>query len=465
MNQYDVIVIGSGPGGYTAAVRASQLNMKTAVVERAELGGICLNWGCIPTKALLKSAQAYHYLQHAADYGLQIEGTVKADFEGVVQRSRNVAAAMSKGVQYLLKKNHVDVINGFGRLCNGHQVEVTGDDGTVTLYAAAHIILATGAHSRSLPNVPQDGKHIIGYREALTLPALPASMTVMGSGAIGSELAYFYASMGTKVTVVEYLPHLVPVEDDDISKQLERCFRKAGIRTMTSAAVEQVQIVDEKCVVTVKDAKEKITEITCDIVLSAVGIETNIKGIGLEECGIQIERGKVMVDDYYQTNVKGVYAIGDIVHGAALAHVASHEAVVCVEHIAGRNPEPIDYGNIPGCTYTTPEIASVGLTERACTEQGRDILIGKFPFTASGKAAAAGNRDGMVKVIFDKNTGEWLGCHLIGDNVTEMIAGAVMARRLKMTGRQILDSVFPHPTMSEAIMEAAADAYHECVNL
>lgn len=465
MSNYDLIVIGSGPGGYVAAIKASQLNMKVAVVERAELGGICLNWGCIPTKALLKSAQVFKYMSHAAEYGLQVDGTVKPDFEAVVKRSRGVAETMSKGVQYLLKKNNVDVIAGFGKLQKDKKVEVTAADGTVTVYEANHIVLATGAHSRSLPNVPQDGKKIIGYREALTLPQLPETMVVMGSGAIGSELAYFYSTMGTKVTIVEYMPRLVPVEDDEIAATLSRCFRKAGIKTMTSAAVEKVEVVGDKCVVTVKDAKEKITELECDIVLSAVGVATNLEGLGLEECGVAVERGKVIVDDYYRTNVEGVYAIGDIVHGPALAHVASHEAEVCIEKIAGLTPEPVDYSNIPGCTYTTPEIASVGLTERACVEQGREVLIGKFPFTACGKATAAGSRDGLVKVIFDKNTGEWLGCHLIGDNVTEMIAGTVMARKNKMTGKEIISSVFPHPTMSEAIMEAAADAYKECVHL
>lgn len=465
MNNYDLIVIGSGPGGYVAAIKASQLNMKVAVVERAEVGGICLNWGCIPTKALLKSAQVFKYMSHAADYGLQVEGSVTPNFEAVVKRSRNVAETMSKGVQYLLKKNNVEVIAGFGKLIKDHKVEVTATDGTITEYEATHIVLATGARSRSLPNVPQDGKKIIGYREALTLPSLPETMVVMGSGAIGSELAYFYATMGTKVTIVEYMPRLVPVEDDDIAATLSRCFRKAGIKTMTGASVEKVDVEGEKCKVTIKDAKEKITEIECDIVLSAVGVATNLEGLGLEECGVQTERGKVIVDDYYRTNVEGVYAIGDIVHGPALAHVASHEAEVCIEKIAGHNPEPVDYSNIPGCTYTTPEIASVGLTERACVEQGREVLIGKFPFTASGKATAAGSRDGLVKVIFDKNSGEWLGCHLIGDNVTEMIAGAVMARKNKMTGNEVISSVFPHPTMSEAIMEAAADAYNECVHL
>ncbi len=465
MSQYDVIVIGSGPGGYVAAIRAAKLNMKAAVVERAEVGGICLNWGCIPTKALLKSAQVYRYMQHAADYGVQVAGEVKPDFEAVVKRSRGVAETMSRGVQFLLKKNNVEVIAGSGKLAGNGKVEVTAADGSRQIYEATHIVLATGAHSRSLPDVPQDGKHIIGYREALTLPALPKTMVVMGSGAIGSELAFFYASMGTKVTIVEYMPRLVPVEDDDIAATLARCFRKAGIKTMTSASVEKVEVENGRCKVTVKDAKEKVTELECDIVLSAVGVAANIEGIGLEECGVQVERGKVVVDDYYHTNVEGVYAIGDIVHGPALAHVASHEAEVCIEHIAGLNPEPVDYGNIPGCTYTTPEIASVGLTERACVEQGREILVGKFPFTASGKATASGSRDGLVKVIFDKQTGEWLGCHLIGDNVTEMVGGAVMARRKHVTGHDIINSVFPHPTLSEAIMEAAADAYGTCVHL
>ncbi|MBR4217604.1 MAG: dihydrolipoyl dehydrogenase [Bacteroidales bacterium] len=462
---YDLIVIGSGPGGYVAAIRASQLNMKVAIVERAELGGICLNWGCIPTKALLKSAQVYKYTQHAADYGIQIEGTATANFEAVVKRSRTVAETMSKGVQFLLKKNNVEVIAGFGKVLPGKKVEVTRADGTVEVFEANHIILATGARSRQLPHIQQDGKKIIGYREALTLPQQPETMVVMGSGAIGSELAYFYATMGTKVTIVEYLPNLVPVEDEEISKQLERAFRKAGIKVMTAAAVESVDTTGDGCKVTVKDSKEKITEIECDIVLSAVGVQTNIEGIGLEECNIAVERGKVVVDDFYRTNCDGVYAIGDIVHGPALAHVASHEALICVEKIAGLNPKPLNYKNIPGCTYTSPEIASVGMTEKAALEQGREILIGKFPFTASGKATASGNRDGMVKVIFDKNSGEWLGCHLIGENVTEMISGVVIAREKGVTGREVIEAVHPHPTLSEAIMEAAANAYGEAVHI
>ena len=462
---FDLIVIGSGPGGYVAAIRASQLNMKVAVIERSELGGICLNWGCIPTKALLKSAQVLNYSKHAANYGIKIEGTVSPDFPAVVQRSRTVAETMSKGVQFLLKKNNVTVIEGFGKIQKDKRVVVTTSDGTVSEYGANHIILATGARSRELPHIPQDGKKVIGYREALTLPYLPKSMVVMGSGAIGSEFAYFYASMGTAVTIVEYLPNLVPIEDEEISSHLGRAFRKAGIKVITSASVESVDRNGELCKVTIKDAKEKITEIECDVVLSAVGVATNIQGIGLEEYGVVIEKSKVIVDDYYRTNCEGIYAIGDIVHGPALAHVASHEALICVEKMAGLDPHPINYGLIPGCTYTTPEIASVGVTEQACKASGREVIIGKFPFTASGKATAAGSRDGMVKVIFDKNTEEWIGCHLIGDNVTEMISGAVIAMNKKTTGREILHSVHPHPTLSEAIMEATASAYGEVIHL
>jgi dihydrolipoamide dehydrogenase len=462
---FDVIVIGSGPGGYVAAIRASQLNMNVAVVERAELGGICLNWGCIPTKALLKSAQVFNYAKHAASYGIKIDGSISPDFDAVVQRSRGVSETMSKGVQFLLKKNKVTVIEGFGKIKKDKTVEVTAADGSVTEYTAQHIILATGARSKQLPHIPQDGVKVIGYREALTLPTLPKSMVVMGSGAIGSEFAYFYASMGTAVTIVEYLPNLVPIEDEEISSHLGRAFRKAGIKVITSASVEQVDTSGDFCKVTIKDSKEKITEIECDVVLSAVGVVTNLEGICLEEYGVAVERSKVIVDDYYKTNCEGIYAIGDIVHGPALAHVASHEALICVENIAGLHPHPINYGLIPGCTYTTPEIASVGVTEQACRAAGREVIIGKFPFTASGKATAAGSRDGMVKVIFDKETEEWIGCHLIGDNVTEMISGAVIAMNKKVTGREILHSVHPHPTLSEAIMEATAAAYGEVIHL
>lgn len=462
---FDLIVIGSGPGGYVAAIRASQLNMNVAVVERAELGGICLNWGCIPTKALLKSAQVFNYAKHAAAYGIKIDGTISPDFEAVIQRSRGVSDTMSKGVQFLLKKNKVTVLEGFGKIKKDKTVEVTAADGTVSEYSAQHIILATGARSKQLPHIPQDGTKVIGYREALTLPNLPKSMVVMGSGAIGSEFAYFYASMGTAVTIVEYLPNLVPIEDEEISGLLGRAFRKAGIKVITSASVEHVDTSGDGCKVTIKDSKEKITEIECDVVLSAVGVVTNLEGIGLEEYGVAVERSKVIVDDYYKTNCEGIYAIGDIVHGPALAHVASHEALICVEKIAGLDPHPINYGLIPGCTYTTPEIASVGLTEQACKAAGREVIIGKFPFTASGKATAAGSRDGMVKVIFDKETHEWIGCHLMGDNVTEMISGAVIAMNKKVTGREILHSVHPHPTLSEAIMEATAAAYGEVIHL
>jgi dihydrolipoamide dehydrogenase len=462
---YDLIVIGSGPGGYVAAIRASQLNMKVAVVERTELGGICLNWGCIPTKALLKSAQVYKYALHASEYGISINGNVTADFDAVVKRSRTVAETMSKGVQFLLKKNNVDVIIGFGKIVKDKTVEVTKNDGSVEHYEAPHIILATGARSRILPQVPQDGKKIIGYREALTLPKLPQSMVVMGSGAIGSEFAYFYSTMGTQVTLVEFLPNVVPVEDEEISKQLERTFRKVGIKVMTSSAVESVDTDGALCKVTIKDAKDKISVVECEVVLSAVGIAANIEGIGLEEYGVITEKGKITVDDFYHTNCEGIYAIGDLVHGPALAHVASHEALVCVENIAGLNPHPVNYANIPGCTYTSPEVASVGMTEKACIEKNIEILVGKFPFTASGKATASGNRDGMVKVIFDKKTGDWLGCHLIGENVTEMISGVVIARENNVKGRDVLRAVHPHPTLSEAIMEATAAAYGEVIHL
>lgn len=463
--KYDVIVIGSGPGGYVAAIRASQLNLKTAIVESAELGGICLNWGCIPTKALLKSAQVYNYLKHAENYGVKIEGEARPDFEAIVRRSRTVAETMSKGVQFLLKKNNVDVIEGFATLTKDRCVSVDLNEGGTALYEADHIILATGAHSKELPHIKQDGEKVIGYRMALTLPKLPESMVVMGSGAIGSEFAHFYSSLGTKVTIVEFLPNIVPVEDEEISKQLERAFRKNGVKVMTSSAVQSVDTTGDKCKVTVKDAKEKIVEIECDVVLSAVGVETNVVGLGLEKLGINVERGKVLVDEYYRTNCPGVYAIGDIVPGPALAHVASHEALVCVEKIAGLNPVPVDYKNIPGCTYTAPEIASVGLTEKKALEAGYELRIGKFPFTASGKATAAGNRDGMVKLIFDKNTDEILGCHMIGENVTEMVSGIVLARQQHVKGPELIHVVHPHPTLSEAIMEAAANAYNECVHL
>lgn len=461
--KYDIIVLGSGPGGYVTAIRASQLGFKVAVIEKENLGGICLNWGCIPTKALLKSAQVFDYLKHASDYGLTIEKFDK-DFNAVVSRSRGVADGMSKGVQFLMKKNKIDVINGFGKVKPGKKVDVTDKDGKVTEYTADNIIIATGARSRELPNLPQDGKKVIGYRQAMTLPEQPKSMIVVGSGAIGVEFAHFYNSMGTQVTIVEFMPNIVPVEDEDISKQMERSMKKAGITIMTNASVEKVDTSGNGVKATVKTAKgEEILE--ADIVLSAVGIKSNIENIGLEEVGIATDRDKVLVNKYYETNIPGYFAIGDIVPGQALAHVASAEGILCVEKIAGHHVEPLDYGNVPGCTYATPEIASVGLTEKQAKEKGYELKIGKFPFSASGKAQASGTPDGFVKVIFDAKYGEWLGCHMIGAGVTDMIAEAVVARKLETTGHEIIKSIHPHPTMSEAIMEAAAAAYDEVIHL
>lgn len=460
---YDLIVIGSGPGGYVAAIRASQLGFKVGVIEKAELGGICLNWGCIPTKSLLKSASVFDYIKHSEDYGI-IVSDVKADFEKIIERSRGVAEQMSKGIQYLFKKNNIEHIQGFGKIVNKSKVEVTDIEGKKSEYTANHIILATGARSRQLPNLQQDGKFIIGYREALTLSKKPESMIVVGSGAIGTELAFFYNSMGTKVTLVEFLPNIVPTEDEEVSKQLGRSLKKLKINVMVSSSVEKVEIVDEKCKVTIKTKKgEEIHE--ADIVLSAVGITPNIENIGIEELGIEIEKGKIKVDEYYKTNIEGVYAIGDIVHGPALAHVASAEGICCVEKIAGHNPKLIDYQNIPGAIYTTPEVASVGLTEQAAKEQGYELKIGKFPFTASGKATASGNRDGFIKLIFNAKDNSLLGAHLIGLNVTEMIAELVVAKTLETTAEEIIKSIHPHPTMSEAIMEAAAAAYGEAIHI
>jgi len=458
MSKYDIIVLGSGPGGYVTAIRASQLGFKTAVIEKENLGGVCLNWGCIPTKALLKSAQVFDYLKHAEDYGLRLNNPDK-DFTKVVERSRGIADGMSKGVQFLMKKNKIDVIDGYGTLKPGKKVDVDG-----TEYIADHIIIATGAKSRQLPNLPQDGKKVIGYREAMTLKKQPKSMIVVGSGAIGVEFAHFYNAMGTDVTIVEYLPNLVPLEDEEVSKQFGRSFKKAGIKVMTNASVESVDITGKKIKATVKTKKgEEVLE--ADIVLSAVGIKSNIENIGLEEVGIMVDRDKIIVNDWYQTNIPGYYAIGDVVPGPALAHVASAEGITCVEKIKGMHVEAIDYGNIPGCTYATPEIASVGYTEKQAKEEGYDIKVGKFPFSASGKASAAGTKDGFVKVIFDAKYGEWLGCHMIGAGVTDMIAEAVLGRKLETTGHEVLKSIHPHPTMSEAVMEAVADAYDEVIHL
>ena len=461
--KYDILIIGSGPGGYVTAIRASQLGFKVGVVEKESLGGICLNWGCIPTKALLKSAQVYDYLKHVDEYGLKAEAIDK-DFDAVIKRSRNVAEGMSKGVAFLMKKNKIDIIDGFGKLKAGKKVAVTTEDGAVTEYSANHIIIATGARSRELPNLPQDGKKVIGYRAAMTLPKQPKSMIVVGSGAIGVEFAHFYNAMGTEVTIVEFMPNVVPVEDKDISKQFERSIKKAGIKVMTNASVESVDTSGDGVKATVKTKKgEQILE--ADIVLSAVGIKTNIENIGLEDVGIVTDRDKILVNDFYQTNLPGYYAIGDVVPGPALAHVASAEGITCVEKIAGLHTETIDYGNIPGCTYATPEIASVGMTEEKAKEAGYELKVGKFPFSASGKAKAAGTPDGFVKVIFDAKYGEWLGCHMIGAGVTDMIAEAVLGRKLETTGHEVLKTIHPHPTMSEAVMEAVADAYDEVIHL
>lgn len=461
---YDIIVLGSGPGGYVTAIRASQLGLKTAIVERESLGGICLNWGCIPTKALLKSANVYEYLQHAADYGINVKES-SPDFNAMIKRSRDVADGMSNGIQFLMKKNKIDVLKGNGVLKAGKAVEVTDENGNTTTYAAAKgVIIATGSRSRELPNLPQDGTKIIGYRQAMTLPAQPKKLVVVGSGAIGVEFAYFYNAIGTEVTIVEYMPNIVPVEDEDISKQLEKSFKKSGINIMTNASVESVDTSGKGCVVSIKTARGE-EKIECDVVLSAAGVVTNIENIGLEELGIVVDKGRVLVNDYYQTNLPGYYAIGDVVPGPALAHVASAEGIICVEKIAGHHPEPLNYGNIPGCTYCSPEVASVGMTEKAAKEAGYEIKVGKFPFSASGKASAAGAKDGFVKLIFDAKYGELLGGHMIGANVTEMVAELVAVRKLETTGEELIKTVHPHPTMSEAIMEAAAAAYGEVIHL
>lgn len=458
MSKYDVIVLGSGPGGYVTAIRASQLGFKTAVIEKESLGGVCLNWGCIPTKALLKSAQVFDYLKHADDYGLKVESYGK-DFDAVVNRSRNVAEGMSKGVQFLMKKNKIDVIIGYGKIKPGKKVDVDGAE-----YSADHIIISTGARSRELPSLPQDGKKVIGYRKAMTLEKQPKKLIIVGSGAIGVEFAYFYNAMGTEVTVVEYMPRIVPVEDEEISKQLERSFKKSGIKIMTSTEVTAVDTSGKGVKASVKTKKGEDT-LEADVVLSAVGIKSNIENIGLEEVGIVTDRDKILVNDYYQTNMPGYYAIGDVTAGPALAHVASAEGILCVEKIAGQHVEALDYSNIPGCTYCSPEVASVGLTEAQAKEQGLEVKIGKFPFSASGKASAGGNTEGFVKVIFDAKYGEWLGCHMIGAGVTDMIAEAVLGRKLETTGHEVLKTIHPHPTMSEAVMEAVADAYDEVIHI
>jgi dihydrolipoamide dehydrogenase len=461
---FDLIVIGSGPGGYVAAIRASQLGMKVGVVEKENIGGVCLNWGCIPTKSLLKSAQALEYALHAESYGVSISGEVKADFEKMVQRSRDVADGMSKGVQFLFKKNKIEIVNGFGKLKSASEVEVTDAEGKTKRITAKNIILATGARSKELPNLKQDGEKIIGYRQAMTLKKQPKSMIVVGSGAIGSEFANFYNTIGTKVTLVEFMPDVVPNEDEEVSKTLARSFKKAKMKVLLKSSVEKVDTSGEVCKVTIKTPKgEEVHE--AEIVLSAVGVAPNLEGIGLEETGVVLEKGKIKVNDFYATNVPGIYAIGDIVGGPSLAHVASAEGITCVEKIAGLNPDPVDYGNIAGCTYTNPEISSVGLTEAKAKKAGHEIRVGKFPYTASGKASAAGQKEGFVKLIFDAKYGELLGAHMIGGNVTEMIAELVVARKLEITGHELLKTIHPHPTMSEAVMEAAAAAYDEVIHL
>ncbi len=466
MDKFDLIVVGSGPGGYVAAIRASQLGMKVGVVERESLGGICLNWGCIPTKALLKSAQVFEYINHAEDYGIKVD-KASVDFTGMVKRSRNVADGMSKGINFLFRKNKITVLDGHGKLLRGKKVEVTDKDGKKKEYSAEHIIIATGGRAKELPTVPIDGEKVIEYRKAMSLEKQPKKMVVVGAGAIGTEFAYFYSSIGTEVTVVEFMEQgLVPREDADVSKEMNKIYKKKGINILGNTSVESVDTKGKGCTVTVKNRKTgKTEEIKCDVVLSAAGVTPNTENIGLEALGIKTDRGLIQVDEFYRTNVAGIYAIGDVTPGAALAHVASAEGILCVEKIAGENPQPIDYNNIPACTYCVPEVASVGYTEQAAKDAGYEIKVGKFPFSASGKASAAGAKEGFVKVIFDAKYGEFLGAHMVGMNVTEMIAEVVAARKLETTGHEIIKAVHPHPTMSEAVMEAAAAAYDEVIHL
>ncbi len=461
--KFDIAIIGSGPGGYVAAIRAAQLGKSVAIIEKAELGGVCLNWGCIPTKALLKSAQVFDYINHATDFGITVSNP-KVDFDGMVKRSRGIADGMSKGIAYLMKKNAIEVVKGTAKLAGKGKISINDSEGKNFILEAEHIILSTGSRSRELPNIKMDGTHIVGYREAMVLPKQPKEMIIIGSGAIGMEFAYFYASIGTTVTIVEFMPRILPIEDEDVSKAMSSVYKKRGITVMTDSSVEKVVVQKNRCFVTVKTKTGEIS-LESDIVLSAAGVQTNLENLGLEEMGIKIDKGKVIVDDFYRTSAPGIYAIGDIVPGPALAHVASAEGIICVEAISGHHPSPLNYGNIPGCTYTHPEVASVGYTEAQAKEKGYDIIVGKFPFSASGKASAGGHKEGFVKVIFDKKYGEWLGCHMVGEGVTDIIIEAVVARNLETTGLEILKSVHPHPTMSEAVMEAVAQAYGECIHL
>ncbi len=460
---FDIIIIGSGPGGYVAAIRASQLGLKTAIIEKESLGGICLNWGCIPTKALLKSAQVFEYIKHADEFGIKID-SYNVDFKEVIKRSRETATNMSKGIDYLMKKNKITIINGTAQLTQNKTVKVIGDNKEEHNYSAQHIIIATGARSRELPNLKQNGKNIIGYREAMNLKKAPKSMIIVGSGAIGVEFAYFYNTMGTKVTIVEYLPRIVPNEDNDISKELAKNLKKKGIDILTNSNIEEIKEGNNLSTVTI-NSNNSTKSLSAEIILSAVGITPNTQNIGLEDLKIALDNERIIVDQYYRTNIEGYYAIGDVIKGPALAHVASAEGIICIENIAGHNPEPIDYNNVPGCTYCSPEIASVGLTEEKAKENGYDVKIGKFPFSASGKASAAGHKEGFVKIIYDAKYGELLGAHMIGYNVTEMIAEIVAAKKLETTGHEILKSIHPHPTMSEAVMEATAAAYGEVIHL
>ena len=464
MDKYDIVVIGSGPGGYVTAIRASQLGFNTAIIEKESLGGICLNWGCIPTKALLKSAEVYNYLKKSDDYGISAEN-INSNFEKVIQRSRNVAGTMSKGVNFLMKKNKIKVFTGSASINSDKSISIEKNNEEVNKITAKYVIIATGARSREIPSLKQNGINIIGYRKAMTLEKQPKEIIIVGSGAIGIEFAYFYNSLGSKVTVVEYMPRITPVEDEDISKELEKILKKQGVNIMTSTELIESKANDKSVSVKIKNSKDEIIEFEANVVLSAVGIKSNIENIGLENIGIKVENDKISVDDFYKTNVEGFYAIGDVVSGPALAHVASAEGITCVENIKGLNTSPIDYNNIPGCTYCKPEIASVGFTEKQAIDNGYEIKVGKFPFSASGKAQSSGTPEGFVKVIFDAKYGEWLGCHMIGSNVTEMISEAVVGRKLETTGHEILKAVHPHPTLSEAVMEAVADAYGEVIHL